>query len=272
MFGGSGDDTAFGGADPTSSTGDAGNDRIFGDAGDDVLTRQALATIAVFGGSGNDLFVAERRRWQRRLLRRRGHRRQRQATRSTTPRSAQAMTVDLGAGGRGSATSAQSGSDTPWNIENVITGAGADTIIANTSVNSSMAALGNDVFKFGSTVAAADGDTIVGFQAGDRLDLSGIDANGGAAPGNQAFSLGHQVRRFPGAGKLIVDAQTRADGDYTVVQGSVDRRQRRGVPHQYCRYAQPDGDRLQPLSLTATGRRRSSGPLLGSLADRTPVT
>ena len=78
---------------------------------------------------------------------------------------------------------------------------------------------GNDVFKFGSA-EAANGDTIVGFQAGDRIDLSGIDANGATA-GNQAFALVTGAA-LSGAGKLIVTHETRADGDYTVVQGSVD--------------------------------------------------
>ena len=217
VFGGSGDDTAFGGADSDLIYGDAGNDRIFGDTGDDVLTGGA-GDDTVFGGSGNDLFVAEGGDGNDVYF---GDEATGGSGNDTIDYSAvgAAMTVDLGAGGHGSATSSQSGSDTLWNIENVVTGAGADTLIANTSVNSLSGGAGNDVFKFGST-AAADGDTIVGFQAGDRLDLSGIDANGGSA-GNQAFSLVTGAA-LSGAGKLIVTHETRADGDYTVVQGSVD--------------------------------------------------
>ena len=46
-------------------------------------------------------------------------------------------TVDLGngVGGRGSAMSTQTGSDTLWHIENVVTGSGNDVIIASASVN-----------------------------------------------------------------------------------------------------------------------------------------
>ena len=78
---------------------------------------------------------------------------------------------------------------------------------------------GNDTFKFLST-AAANGDTILGFEPGDRLDLSGIDANVGTA-GNQAFTL-VIGRGFTAAGQLAVSFESRADGDFTVVQGNVD--------------------------------------------------
>jgi hypothetical protein len=43
------------------------------------------------------------------------------------------LTVDIGSGfmGQGSASSSQSGHDTLWGFENVVTGAGNDTITAN---------------------------------------------------------------------------------------------------------------------------------------------
>jgi Ca2+-binding RTX toxin-like protein len=217
VMGGAGDDTAFGGADSDLIYGDAGNDRIFGDAGDDVLTGGA-GDDSVIGGGGNDVFVAENGDGNDVYF---GDEATGGSGSDTIDLSAigVATTVDLGAGGHGSATSAQSGTDTLWHIENVITGAGADTIIANASVNSINGGAGNDVFKFDSA-AAANGDTIVGFQTGDRIDLSGIDANGGTA-GNQAFAL-LTGSALSGAGKLIVTHETRADGDYTVVHGSVD--------------------------------------------------
>ena len=79
---------------------------------------------------------------------------------------------------------------------------------------------GNDTFLFLSA-ADADGDTILGFQPGDKIDLSGIDANTALA-GNQAFTLVSRLDTSRGAAQLMVTHETRADGDYTVVQGNVD--------------------------------------------------
>ena len=80
-----------------------------------------------------------------------------------------------------------------------------------------MAVQGNDTFRFLSA-QDADGDTILGFQPGDRIDLSGIDANAGVS-GNQSFTL-MSGEAFTGRGQLIVTHETRDDGDYTVVQGN----------------------------------------------------
>ena len=87
------------------------------------------------------------------------------------------------------------------------------------AVNVMNGGLGNDIFKFNS-VAAANGDTIVGFEPGDRLDLSGIDADYSAA-GDQGFTLVTGAA-FTAAGQLAVTYETRADGDFTIVQGNVD--------------------------------------------------
>ncbi len=68
--------------------------------------------------------------------------------------------------------------------------------------------------------ADADGDTIASFQTGDKIDLSGIDANNGSG-GNQSFTL-VAASTLSGAAQLVVTHETREDGDYTIVQGSVD--------------------------------------------------
>ena len=78
---------------------------------------------------------------------------------------------------------------------------------------------GNDTFKFLST-AAADGDTILLFEPGDRLDLSGIDADVATA-GNQAFTIVSGAA-LTAAGQLAVSFESRADGDFTVVEGNID--------------------------------------------------
>ena len=77
---------------------------------------------------------------------------------------------------------------------------------------------GDDTFKF-TSASAADGDTIVSFEPGDRIDLTAIDANIGTA-GDQSFTL---VSGAPtAAGQLGVTFETRAEGDVTVVQGNID--------------------------------------------------
>src|SRR5690606_22661777 len=99
------------------------------------------------------------------------------------------ITADLGTGfmGRGSVSSAQTGNDVLWGIENIITGSGNDVITANHAVNIMDGGDGNDTFRFLSAVDA-DGDTILGFQPGDRLDLSAMDADA-CLSGKQSFTL-----------------------------------------------------------------------------------
>jgi hypothetical protein len=131
------------------------------------------------------------------------------------------VTVDLGTGllGKGTASSRQTGTDTLWDIENVITGSGSDTITASNAVNVMNAGAGKDTFNF-LTTAAANGDTILGFEPGDRLDLSAIDANAGKA-GDQQFTLVTGAA-FTAAGQLSVTFESGADGDFTIIRGNVD--------------------------------------------------
>ena len=218
VFGEAGDDTIFGGTGADLLYGNAGNDRIFGDAGDDMLAGGAGDDL-VSGGAGNDLFVAESGDGNDVYF---GDEASGGTGVDTLNMSAIAspIAVDLGgSGSAGYASSATSGNDTLWDIENVTTGSGADTITASNAANVLNGGAGNDTFKFASA-AAANGDTIVGFQTGDRIDLSGIDANSGTA-GNQAFTLVTGALQT-GAGKLVVSHETRADGDHTVIEGHVD--------------------------------------------------
>ncbi len=87
------------------------------------------------------------------------------------------VTVNLGSGplSNGTASSSQTGNDTIWGIENVNTGSGNDTITASNAVNVMNGGAGDDTFKFTSTTAA-NGDTILTFEPGDRVDLTAIDA------------------------------------------------------------------------------------------------
>ena len=118
-------------------------------------------------------------------------------------------------------------------IENVVTGASADTITGNASANTITAGAGNDSLQgglgsdtlFGGTgadlfiygsAAEADGDFIADFtwQQNDKIDLAAIDANDLVA-GNQAFSwIG--TGAFTAAGQLHY---VQSGGD-TFVQGN----------------------------------------------------
>jgi Ca2+-binding RTX toxin-like protein len=214
VFGGAGNDDLLGGAGNDMLYGDAGSDRVFGEAGNDLIHTGAGNDTA-YGGEGDDLIVAEAGDGDDTYYGDAGNDTLDMAAITAN------LTVDLGSGfmGRGSASSSQSGSDTLWNVENVVTGSGADTITANGAVNVIDGGAGNDTFRFLSE-ADADGDTIVGFQPGDKIDFSGIDANGNSA-GNQSFTL-VAASTLSSAAQLIVTHETREDGDYTVVQGSVD--------------------------------------------------
>ena len=182
IFAGAGDDQVFGGAADDIIYGDAGADRIFGDDGNDThhgrfwrrygLRRRrqrparwpssATVTTSTSARRGNDTLTCRRR-----------------------PRRSRSTSAPAPLG-NGTATGSQIGSDTLWGIENVNTGSGDDTITASNAVNVMNGGAGNDIFRF-NTTTAANGDTILGFEPGDRLDLSGIDANVGAA-GNQTPS------------------------------------------------------------------------------------
>ena len=126
------------------------------------------------------------------------------------------VTVNLGSGplSNGTAFSSQTGNDTIWGIENVNTGSGNDTITASNAVNVMNGGAGDDTYRF-TSASAADGDTILNFEPGDRVDLSAIDTNSGAA-GDQGFTL--VTGAFTAAGQVAVTF----DGDFTVIRGNVD--------------------------------------------------
>ena len=216
--GGAGDDTVFAGADADLIHGDAGADRIFGEGGNDVIFAGAGNDTAV-GGAGDDLFVAEAGDGNDVYF---GDEIDGGTGSDTLDLSTITanLTVDLGNGllGRGSAVSSQSGTDTLWSIENVATGSGNDTITASAAVNVMEGGAGNDTFRF-LNAASADGDSILDFEPGDRLDLSGIDADT-ATGGNQAFTL-IPGQAFTGAGQLMVSYEMRDGVDYTIVSGNV---------------------------------------------------
>jgi Ca2+-binding RTX toxin-like protein len=217
VFGGAGADTIVAGEDADLVYGDEDDDRIFTDAGNDMVTGGA-GNDTVVGGAGNDMFVAGIGDGNDAYF---GDEVTGGVGIDTLNMSAitanTSVNLGTGLGGLGSAVSVQSGSDTLWGVENVVTGSGADTITASDAVNVMDGGTGNDTFVF-KTVAAANGDTIVGFETGDKIDLSNIDANQSMA-GNQSFTLVSPA--ITSVQQLSVRHETRADGDYTVIEGNV---------------------------------------------------
>lgn len=223
IFAGAGDDQVFGGAQADIIYGEAGADRIFGEQGNDLVNAGA-GDDTVFGGAGDDLIVAEQGDGNDAYFGDNGD-----GGTGNDTLDMSAVTVDvtahLGAGplANGSATSTQTGSDTLWGIENINTGSGNDTITASNATNVMNGGAGDDTFKF-LTSTGADGDTIVGFQPGDHLDLSAIDANTAEA-GDQSFSI-VSGGAFTAAGQLAVTFGSRTDGAltavFTVVEGNID--------------------------------------------------
>ncbi|MEP3329230.1 peroxidase family protein [Sedimentitalea sp.] len=216
LFGGEGNDDMLGGAGSDMLYGDAGNDRMFGGEGADLLDG-GTGNDTVFGGDGDDVFVAAAGDGNDTYY---GDDLGGGSGIDTIDMSAVMANVqaDLGTGfgGRGGTYSEDSGSDTLWGVENIITGGGDDQITASSAVNVMDGNTGDDNFSF-LNAGDADGDTISGFEPGDRIDLSGMDADETVA-GNQSFTL--VSGGFTGAGQIMLSQETREDGSYTVISGN----------------------------------------------------
>lgn len=212
IFAGKQADTVLAGEGDDVLFGDDGADRLFGEEGDDYLEGGAGDDIVV-GGAGDDHIMAstgdgDDAYYGDNLLSGNGN------DTLDMSRILSDIEVDLGsgAGGRGMAKSADTGTDVLWSIENFIGGAGSDTITAGQEANVLDGGAGNDVYRFLSA-EDADGDTIASFEPGDQIDLSGIGGEGG--------SLALVSDAFTGIGQLLVRHENREDGDYTVVEGNV---------------------------------------------------
>ncbi|WP_298436361.1 peroxidase family protein [uncultured Jannaschia sp.] len=211
MFGGEGSDNMIAGAGNDMMFGDAGNDRMFGDEGDDFIDAGAGNDFVV-GGEGDDMFLASVGDGSDVYY---GDAIEGGTGTDTLDMSAimSNITADLGSGtnGRGSAQSADSGNDVLWNVENFLGGSGDDVVTAGKGVNEMDGGAGADTYRFLSA-EDADGDIITGFEPGDRIDLTGM-SDGTLALVSDAFT---------GTGEVMVSHETRADGDYTVVQGNLE--------------------------------------------------
>ena len=188
IFAGDGDDIILAGAGNDTVDAGAGNDKIWGDAGRDVIN----------GGLGNDVIFASAGDGNDAIHGDEG------IDTVNYEAISSGLTIDLD---NLMATSTESGADTLSGIENVIGGAGNDTIIADNAVNVLNGGGGNDTFVFKSA-AAANGDKIEGFQAGDKIDLSALFGTAPVVHGG-TFTANGQI-------KLTV-----VDGD-TIIEGNTD--------------------------------------------------
>jgi Ca2+-binding RTX toxin-like protein len=212
VFGNDGNDDLFGGAGRDLITGDAGDDRLFGDAGDDAL-EGGVGTDIVYGGAGNDRIIATVGDGNDTYFGDDGEDTLDYAAIATN------ITADLGngIGQHGSVSSVQGGTDQIFGFEDFIGGSGNDTIVASSVANVMDGGAGNDTFVFNSA-ADANGDTIKGFQPGDKIDLSAIDANTGAS-GTQSFVL-FAGNVFTSAGQVIVTQEVKDGAEHTFVSGN----------------------------------------------------
>ena len=107
--------------------------------------------------------------------------------------------------------------------EDMITGGGgADLIWGNLGADELRGGAGNDVFEYNAVAesTAQVRDTIVDFQAGDKINLRGIDADGNAANGDTKFAFigseafsgaAGELRAFEYGNGWVVQADTTGD-------------------------------------------------------------
>jgi serralysin len=203
--GGSGHDTMIGNGADNVLSGNAGNDLIASGLGNDTLDG-GLGNDEMLGGAGNDLYVVGE---------------------------AGDIVTELGGEGTDTVKSAidytlgdnvemlvltgSAKSGTGNGLDNTLTGnalgntlnggAGNDRLIGGDGIDFMTGGAGNDVFvaeinatKVASKAGAVSLDVVLDFGAGDKIDLSGIDANANLA-GDQAFTfVGHAAGK--GVGEL----------------------------------------------------------------------
>ena len=231
--GGIGNDTIFGQAGNDILNGGFGNDLIRGNAGSDVIDggngldeiRAGSNDDTIVGGRNNDIVFGEGGNDSIRATIGDGNDVYRGNSGTDTydlSGTSSPATVDLAAG---TASSAQTGTDAIFSIENVIGGFGDDTILASNAVNVLSGGVGDDTFAYRSAAQAgnspASRDHITDFQAGDKIDLSAIDADR-IDSGNQSFELILDAPTFTEAGQIIFRFEQQAGVEHTILEGNTD--------------------------------------------------
>ena len=180
-IGGSGKDTMIGNAVDNILEGRAGNDLLFGNGGNDTLNG-GTGDDTMAGGTGNDLYFVDT-----------GGDVVTEASGEGTDHVSSAINYSLGMNVENLTLTGAAVSGTGNNQANVITGnananvlqggGGADRLIGGDGVDRMTGGSGNDVFVVqndATKVEAKAGplslDIVTDFQAGDKLDVSGLGA------------------------------------------------------------------------------------------------
>jgi Ca2+-binding RTX toxin-like protein len=195
LIGGDGGDTVHGGAGNDSADAGSGNDQVFGEAGNDNLAGGA-GDDRLEGGDGNDVLDGG-------------------DGADTLVGGAGIDTILYAASAAGVTVSLATGTaegDSFSGIEQVMGSAFADALTGDATANTLWGLDGDDVLTGGSggdalkggagadrfvytalsdsAVSGTGKDTIADFAAGDRIDLSAIDADGNGGNGDTAFTFG----------------------------------------------------------------------------------
>lgn len=195
LYGGEGKDILYGGTGNDEAFGGAGNDQLFGGTGKDVLYGGAGKDV-LYGGSGNDELYGG------------------------------AANDELYGGAGKDQLQGGTGHDRLYGgtgNDVIEGGSGNDRLAGGAGADLLSGGSGKDVFIFAkitdTTVKTSGRDTILDFngKAGDRIDLSGIDANSKAG-GNQAFAFIGADEFSKKAGELRFE-KTASD---TFIYGDVD--------------------------------------------------
>jgi Ca2+-binding RTX toxin-like protein len=200
LVGGTGLDTIHGGTGADSIDAGNGNDSIFGEAGNDAVYGGA-GIDQIDGGDGND--ILEGAAGADTLAGGAG------IDTISYASSAAGVTVNLATG---AASGGDAAGDTFSGIEQVVGSGQNDVLTGDADANTLWGMAGDDVLTGGgngdalkggagndrfvytalsdSAVSGLGKDTITDFASGDRIDLSGIDADGNPPNGDTAFSFG----------------------------------------------------------------------------------
>ncbi len=208
LFGGAGGDTLIAGDNNDMLYGDAGNDRLFAGNGNDMVDGGAGDDTAM-GGSGKDLFVASANDGNDSYFGDDGI--------DTLDMSAiiDNITANLGTGyGESGFANVGSSHDQLWSVENIVTGSGNDTVTASGSANVIDTGSGQDTVIF-RTASDADEDTILNFEAGDKIDVSGFMGSFTLVSGSTAADgqIAMHFENIGGENFTVLDGQSES-GDH----------------------------------------------------------